>query len=337
MGVLFRGNSSSISLETDDLDELKKRIYTVYGWPNVKVEITNTQFDQTVERAAKYLNTYSPKTDYIFKHVYPNVSDYVLEKDAYVAETVANVTRLTDNSFTILNDRTTDYIVNKTKVSFSNRISLVTSSTYDDTTNLTTVTVKFENTSNIIPTDIYVMSYSNAPELYVHSIQDVCVSTDYLMGLGMPFQNLIGPAMTIGAAYDSSLLTDYVSLFSAYDLAKRMFGTQPYASLIHPNIARLDPIPYIDTIFCFVITVDHDSNLGSLNEYETNWFMRFMEAAVGKVIGETRRKYANVTLPVGTLDNSGGTIYTECADKEKELIEELKNRHKLPSAYIAIG
>lgn len=337
MGVLFRGNQASIQLEDDDFEELQKRIYTIYGWPNVKVEITTEQFQQTIERAAKYLNTYSPKVDYIFKYVYPNTSDYVLEKDSYVAETVTNFSRIDDHNFTLLGDRTTDYIANKTKVSFNNMVSLVLSSVYDATTNLTTIKVKFENNSNIIPTDLYVMSYSNAPEMYIHSVQDVYVSTEYLMGLGMPYQNLIGPAMTIGAAYDTTILSDYISLFAAYDMAKRMFGTQPYAQLIHPNIVRLDPIPYIDTTFCFVVTIDHDANLGSLNEYETNWFFRFMEAAVGKVIGETRRKYSGVTLPVGTLDTSGGSLFSESLEKENALIEEIKNRRKLPSAYINIG
>lgn len=255
MGVLFNTeDSTGIVLETDDLLELKERVFTLYGWPNVKVEITDDQFNRIIKRAVSYLNTYSPKIDYIFKQVMQNYSDYTI------------------------------------------------------------------------------IEYNK-----VHSVLDVYASVEYLMGLGMPFQTLMAPAMAIGSTYNSQLLSDYVSLFTAYDMAKRMFGLQPIADLIQPNIIRISPIPYIDTRFCFVITVDHDSNLASLNDYEVNWFTRFMEAATGKVIGETRRKYDGLSLPVGSLSTSGSSMYSENAEKEKELIEEIKGRHKFPQAYIAIG
>lgn len=254
MGVLFRNNIIDLQLEDDDLQELKNQIYTEFGWSNVKVEITDQQFYHLIRIAVGYLNTYSPKVDYIFTPVKTTVSDYVIDK-------------------------------------------------YD----------------------------------YVHSVQDVFVSATYLMGLGMPYQNLIGPAMTIGAAYDTTLLNDWVNLFAAYDLAKRMFGTQPQATLIQPNIVRLDPIPYMDTTFCFVVTVNHDRNLASLSQYELDWFLRYMKAVVGKTVGETRRKYDGVQLPVGTLSNSGSAMYTENLEREKELIEEIRARHKLPAAYISLG
>lgn len=254
MGVLFKTNDASIALEEDDFEELKSRIFTMYGWPNVKVEITDAQFIYTIKRAVSYLNTYSPKLDHVFKKVYLHTNECLISE-------------------------------------------------YD----------------------------------VIHSVLDVYASTDYLMGLGMPFQNLMAPAMTIGSTYNPELLSNYISLFAAYDVSKRMFGMQPMAELKHPNIIKLSPIPYIETRFCFVITVDHDSNLASLNEYETNWFVRFMEAAVGKVIGETRRKYDGIVLPVGNLSTSGASIYSENVEKEKELIEEIKGRHKFPQSYLSIG
>ena len=254
MGVLFRKNMLDLELESEDVEELKSRIFTEFGWPNVKVEITDDQFLHLIKIAANYLNTYSPKVDYIIKDVKANISDYVIDE-------------------------------------------------YD----------------------------------YIHSVQDVYVSASYLIGLGLPYQNLMPDVMTLAAANDISVLEEWVNLFATYDLAKRMFGSQPKATLIIPNRIRIDPIPRMNTRFCFVITVNHDRNLASLDQYELDWFLRYMKVVVGKAVGETRRKYDGVQLPVGTLSNSGSAMYTEFSEKEKELIEELRNRHKLPAAYISLG
>lgn len=338
MGALFKSLiDDNYELDSDDFIELQNRIYTSYGWPNVKVEITDEQFKRIIRRAVSYLNTYSPKVEYILEHVYSNQSDYVLNKDVFVGEDYGTFTKINPYSFTLQGNRTADYIVNTTRIYLNNLECRATVVTYSETDDLTTIVVTFGNTAHKITDELYTVSYSNTAPLYIHSVQDVYVSTDYLMGLGMPYQNLIAPAMTLGASYDTTLLSDYVSLFAAYDLAKRMFGTQPMVKFIHPNIARIDPIPYIDTTFCFVITVNHETNLGSLGEYEFNWFLRFMEIATGKVIGETRRKYSGMPLPAGSLETSGSALYSECDAKEKELIEEIKGRRKLPSAYICVG
>lgn len=254
MGVLFRDNIFDLRLEDDDFNELKNRIYSEYGWPNVKVEITDDQFKRLICNAASYLNTYSPKVVYTYVNMRSGVSDYTI-------------------------------------------------SDYD----------------------------------YVHSVQDIYVSVNYLLSLGLPFQNLMGDVMTLAASNDISIMTDWVNLYAAHDFAKRMFGSQPMATCIQPNIIRISPVPSMETTFCFEITVNHDKNLASLTEYEVNWFLRYLKALVGKTIGETRRKYDGVQLPVGSLSNSGGSLYSENLEKEKELIEEIRNRHKLPAAYISIG
>jgi hypothetical protein len=171
----------------------------------------------------------------------------------------------------------------------------------------------------------------------VNSVLDVYVSTDYLIGLGLPIQTLLGIPMSFAATHNPEKLTNFVSLFSAYDLAKRMFGVQPLAELIEPNIVELTPIPYTETRFCFCITVNHDKDLGSLSEYEIRWLTDFCTATTGKMIGQIRRKYDGVTLPVGTLSTSGSSIYTESLEWEKTLLEELKSRKKFPQAYITVG
>ena len=41
MGVLFKPTDSIISLEEDDFNELKNRVYSYFGWPNVAIELEN--------------------------------------------------------------------------------------------------------------------------------------------------------------------------------------------------------------------------------------------------------------------------------------------------------
>lgn len=254
MGVLFKPTDINISLEPDDFEELKNRIYNIFGYPLVAVELSNDALGYVIKRAVMYLNTYAPKMDYITKMVDTRDSEYVIHE------------------------------------------------------------------------------YKQ-----VNSVLDVYVSAEYLIGLGLPIQALLGTPMSFAASRNTAHLDNFISMFQAYEMAKRMFGTHPRAELVHPNIIRLTPRPFMNSIFKFVITVDHDLNLASLNEFEINWLVRFCQAGVGKVLGQIRRKYDGVTLPVGTLSNSGTAIYTESVETEKELIEELKNRRKFPETFITVG
>jgi len=171
----------------------------------------------------------------------------------------------------------------------------------------------------------------------VNGVLDVFVSVEYLIGLGLPIQAVLGVPMSLASSRNLDHLTSFISMYAAYDLSKRMWGTHPRAELIPPNSIRISPIPYMPTLFKFAITVDHDSNLSSLNEFEINWLVRFCQASVGKVLGQVRRKYDGVTLPVGTLSTTGGSLYSENDAIEKELIEELKNRRKFPESFITVG
>ncbi len=171
----------------------------------------------------------------------------------------------------------------------------------------------------------------------INSVLDVYVSTEYLIGLGLPIPALLGSPMSFASTHNSMHLDNFVSMFASYDMAKRMFGTHPNAELIHPNIIELSPRPYMDSVFNFVITVCHDEDLGSLNDYETNWFVRYCTALTGKMVGQIRRKYDGVTLPVGTLSTTGNSIFTESVELEKSLIEEIKSRKKFPQAFITVG
>ena len=254
MGVLFKNNDSIIALEPDDYQELKTRVFSVFGWPTVNVEINDAGFQYIIKRAVSYLNIYAPKATVVTKSVAAHVSDY----------TISEYTQ-------------------------------------------------------------------------VNSLLDIMVSTEYLIGLGIPIQALMGVPMSIVATYNITQIENYMSMFQAYDMAKRMYGTQPIAELIHPNIVRVMPAPYMNSIFKFAITIDHDTNLASLNEYEQNWLVRFCQASTGKVLGEIRRKYDGVTLPVGSLSTSGNSIYTENLQNEKDLLEELKSRKKFPQAFITVG
>lgn len=183
----------------------------------------------------------------------------------------------------------------------------------------------------------YVTLYEMFDYPQVNGVLDVFVSVEYLIGLGLPIQTVLGVPMSLAASRNSQHLINFISMFQAYDVAKRMFGTKPHAELVRPNFVSINPAPFMETIFKFDLAVDHLPNLSSLNDYEINWLERFCQANVGKVLGQIRRKYSGVTLPVGALDASGNSLYAESVEMENALIEELKSRHKFPETFIAVG
>jgi len=183
----------------------------------------------------------------------------------------------------------------------------------------------------------YVTLYEMFDYPQVNGVLDVFVSVEYLIGLGLPIQTVLGVPMSLAASRNSQHLINFISMFQAYDVAKRTFGTKPHAELVRPNFVSINPAPFMETIFKFDLAVDHLPNLSSLNDYEIHWLERFCQANVGKVLGQIRRKYSGVTLPVGALDASGNSLYAESVEMENALIEELKSRHKFPETFIAVG
>jgi len=183
----------------------------------------------------------------------------------------------------------------------------------------------------------YVTQYEMFDFPQINGVLDVFVSVEYLIGLGLPIQAILGVPMSLAASRNSQHLINFISMFQAYDISKRIFGTKPRAELVPPNFVNINPAPFMETIFKFDLAVDHLPDLSSLNDFEINWLERFCQANVGKVLGQIRRKYSGVTLPVGALDASGNALYTESVELERSLIEELKSRHKFPETFIAVG
>ena len=171
----------------------------------------------------------------------------------------------------------------------------------------------------------------------INGVLDVYVTTEYLIGLGLPLQSTLGTPMSLAASNNSTIITDYMSLTSAYEMAKNVWQVQPLHELIPPNIVRLHPTPYMDSTFVFVITVNQEDNLGSLQKWEKDWLIRYCQAGIGKFIGQVRRKYDGVTLPVGSLSTSGNSLYSENDELEKSLMEELKKYRKFGQLYLARG
>lgn len=170
----------------------------------------------------------------------------------------------------------------------------------------------------------------------IHAVLDIYVSTDYLIALGIPISSTIGSVMGMAAAYDSTIIPDYLSMVEAYQNSRLIFQTQPRAEIIHPNTIRILPTPFMSSTFQLVLTVDHDDNLASLDKFERDWLVKFCIASANKVTGTIRRKYSGLT-PFGDISGTGATMVTEGAETENTLLEELKNRHKFSQFYIQVG
>lgn len=254
MGVLFGNSEGRLKLEEDDYKTLSRQVFAKFGWPNVKIEITENQFKECIRDSVFYLNTYSPRITLSYQSLVARQGEYILSE------------------------------------------------------------------------------YKS-----INAVLDMCVSTNYLISIGMPYQNLISPFMSLAASRDPSIIEGWVSVFSQYGLAKRMFGAMPNAERVHPNKVRISPVPFMNYDCAFLISIDHTENLSSLNQWEIQWFVEYVTAAVGIVIGETRRKYDGVTLPVGSLSTSGGSLVGEYNAKKEALITEIKGRRKIPEAFVLIG
>lgn len=188
-----------------------------------------------------------------------------------------------------------------------------------------------------VPVFAYQSEYKLDKYTQISGVLDVYASTEYLIGLGLPIQATLGTPMSLASSHNTAHLNNFASIMSAYALSKNIWQVQPIAELLHPNTIRILPTPYSDSTFVFVITINHESNLESLSKFEKDWLVRWCQAGVGKFIGQVRRKFDGVTLPVGTLSTSGGSIYTENDELEKALMEELIKYKKYAQLYIARG
>lgn len=193
----------------------------------------------------------------------------------------------------------------------------------------------------IVDIPLYVKAHQSVYNLTdyenINAILDVGVSTSYLIGMGVPMQALLPMPMSLAASNNISLVEDFMSLISAHNTAKQVFQVFPMPELRPPNQVIITPEPYMDDTWLLKVTLNHESNLGSLNKWEREWLIRYCQAGVGKFIGQIRRKYDGVQLPVGTLSGSGGSIFSESLEEEKSLMEELKIYKKMSEMYINIG
>jgi hypothetical protein len=171
----------------------------------------------------------------------------------------------------------------------------------------------------------------------ITSILDVYYTMDYHIMQGAPPQILFTDLATIRASQDATIMSEYVTQAAQYSLAKTVFGCRPSHYLIGPRTIRINPRPMMETMIILKITTDHDEDLGSLNEYEKNWLIKFCTARTARILGRIRSKFTGVTLPIGDLSSDGQALLTEGKDAEDKLVEELKTRHKFAESYILVG
>lgn len=257
MGSLFKTSNTNlgVSLDQDDFEILKNRVYEEFGYPSVKVEITDSQFITIIHSAVEYINTYSPKSIEIKKLIYPSQTDYTFEE--------------LDRDMT--------------------------------------------------------------------AILDAYYSMDYHIMQGAPPEILFPDISVIKASNDATILSDYIVKAGQHSLAKTIFGCTPSQTLIGPRTIRINPKPIMETIIVLKVSTAHDENLGSLDEYERNWLIKFCIAKTAKILGRIRTKFTGVTLPLGDLNSDGASLITESIESEKELIAEIKSRRKFAESFILVG
>lgn len=257
MGKLFKNSDKNfgVHLDQDDLEILKKRVYAEFGYPVVKVEITDEQFLIVIHAAVEYLNTYSPKFTEVRKLISPRESDY------YFDDIDRDITGILDAYYTI----------------------------------------------------------------------------DYHIFQGAPMEILMPEVSAIRASHDATVMSDYVTRAAQHSLAKTLFGCNPGHELITPRTIRITPKPSMESLVIFKVTTDHDEDLGSLDDYEKNWLIRFCIARTARVLGRIRSKFSGVTLPIGDLSSDGNALIAESKEMEEKLIEEIRNRHKFAESYLFVG
>lgn len=171
----------------------------------------------------------------------------------------------------------------------------------------------------------------------ITGVLDAYYTIDYHLMQGAPMEIIMPDVSAIRASRDASALTDYVTRAAQFSLAKTIFGCTPSHELIPPRTIRILPKPGIESLVIFKITTDHDEDLGSLDDYEKNWLIKFCIARTARVLGRIRSKFSGVTLPIGDLSSDGNNLITESKEIEDKLIEEIKMRHKFAESYLFVG
>ncbi len=171
----------------------------------------------------------------------------------------------------------------------------------------------------------------------INSVIDIYLDINYLIGMGIPWEVLMRQPLSLAAKSDITVMTDYITNFLQYDTVNKAFGLDLAKELIEPNIVRITPTPMYQGLVAAKLAVPHTEDLSSLNSYEINWFIQFVQCKVAKMLARIRGKFSGVQLAVGSLDNDASTLLQEADEKEKELIEELKARYKFPEATLLIG
>lgn len=258
MGKLF-GNVNpinfGINLDADDFEVLKQRVFGEYGYPTVKVEITDSQFYTIIHTAAEWINLHSPKAVELSKYVYPDESTYEFD------ELDRNIT----------------------------------------------------------------------------GVLDIYCSIDWHIMGGAPADILLPEIGMIRGSTDAAVMSEYVVKMAQHQMAKTIFGRTPVGEAIGPKTIRVLPRPQMESMMIFKVTTWHDEDLGSYDDWEKNWLIRFCSARAARILGRVRSKYSGVTLPIGDLSSDGKDLIAESKETEKELIDEIKARHKFAESYLMLG
>jgi len=258
MGKLFKTNADKnfgINLDSDDFELLKERVFSDFGYPLVKVEMTDKQFLMVIHAAVEYLNTYSPKLAEVQTMLNPQVADY----------------------------------------------------------------------------------YFDSLDRDLTGVLDVYFPVDWHIMQGASAEILFPEISMIRASNDATVASDFVTKHAQHQLAMTIFGCNPTPELMGPRHIRLSPRPIMESRAVFRVTTDHDQDLGSLDDYEKNWLIKFCIARASKVIGRVRSKYSGTTLPLGDLSSDGKDLINDGKEDEKTLIEEIQKRRKFAESYIFLG
>ena len=160
---------------------------------------------------------------------------------------------------------------------------------------------------------------------------------DWHIMQGAPAELLFPEITMIRASNDATVMSDFVLKQAQHQMAMTIFGTKPTPELITPRCIRILPRPIMESLIVFKVTTNHDQDLGSLDDYERNWLIKFCTARTARVLGRIRSKFSSVTLPIGDLNSDGNNLITESKEAEEALVTEIKTRHKFAESYLFLG
>lgn len=166
---------------------------------------------------------------------------------------------------------------------------------------------------------------------------DVYFPKDWHIMQGAPTEILFPEISMLQASSDATIMSDFVTKQAQHKMAMTVFGCNPTPELMGPRWIRLNPRPMMETKVVFRVTTDHDSDLGSLDDYEKMWLIQFCSARVSRILGRIRGKYSGLSLPIGDLSTDSGDLKTEGKELEEKLVETLQKRRKFPESYVMKG